>query len=174
MPSLFHQLPNYEDDYVVFGGTFDPIHEGHISVVRELLDKFKLVIIAPTLKNPWKQFEPNPLCLRREMIELVLAAENIPLFTNKQEKGVWIADLEYIYTEDLLKQLRQLLKGTLHWAVGEDSASGIHKWKDFEKLELALIIVKITIPVHATNIREAKIPIHPALRAFAKEHKLFT
>ena len=48
-------------------GSFDPIHIGHINIIREALNYVDKVILVPSGHNPWKKNNPAPLDLRVEM-----------------------------------------------------------------------------------------------------------
>lgn len=161
------------DDYVVYGGTFDPFHEGHLSVINTLTKFFQRIVIAPTAANPWKAEQSTPLPLRVQMIELVLQEENIPIVQTLDKEGVFICDEKYIYAEDLVAFLRSVLQGILYWVVGEDSAKTVTKWRNWEKLGVQVIVAPIVIHVHATEIRATGKGLHPALADFVRKHKLY-
>ena len=164
--SSFDSSQLSKDDYVVFGGTFDPIHAGHVQAIRDLLGKFTQVIVAPTSQNPWKKDSATPLNLRCEMLRLVLEAEGL--------MGVTIHTGGYVYAEELVKVLSANLPGTLYWGVGADIADSVSNWRNWESLGVTTIVVPIQIPTHSTDVREQRTPIHPAAAEFAKKHQLFT
>jgi len=150
---------------VIFGGSFDPVHEGHISVVRKLDEKFNTVVVAPTAQNPWKGYEATSLSHRLEMLELVFKAEGL-------EGEVELCELEYEYSEDLLKGLRK--EGEFKfWAIGEDSAESVTKWKNFEQLALTVVVVPVSIDIHSTKIRSGGESAHPAITSFIARNKLY-
>jgi len=54
-------------------GSFDPIHIGHINMIREALNWVDKVIVVPSGHNPWKKdIEPAPFHLRVQMIQEVI------------------------------------------------------------------------------------------------------
>ena len=62
--------------FVLFGGTFNPIHEGHVGLVRGLLRRpgIQRVFVVPAARNPFKEAEqPLPPELRLEMVNCALA-----------------------------------------------------------------------------------------------------
>ena len=112
------------EDYCVFGGTFDPIHQGHVSVIKQLTLHFRHILVAPTEKNPWKNEQPPALSLRLEMIELVFSDENI----DTEQMGVELVPFPYVFSRDLVDYLRRVRPGNPWWAVGEDSAESVSRW----------------------------------------------
>jgi len=48
-------------EYALFGGSFDPVHLGHIEIVKKALKIVDKVIVVPTFLNPFKShFAANP------------------------------------------------------------------------------------------------------------------
>lgn len=162
-------------DYAVFGGTFNPIHEGHIQALHSLCRLFPLVVAAPTKINPWKQNqpEPAPLELRREMIRLALEAEGIAVTAELSGNGVYISGLDYVYTEELVNHLRRRRAGQIYWVVGADIADSVQHWKNWDNLEITAVVVPIVIDTHATLVRSGAAKAHPALVEFIRDHRLY-
>lgn len=162
------------DDYIVFGGTFDPIHEGHLSIIRSALELFGSVIVAATTENPWKSDKPAPVALRKEMINLVLQAEQLPLAAAFGAPGISIYPFDYQYSEEVVHELRAHTdRGKLYWAVGEDTAADVHRWRNWDQLNVPVIVCPVIIELHATEIRSGTSEIHPALVEFVRSHKLY-
>lgn len=159
--------------YVVFGGTFDPIHAGHVDAMRFLLERFPLVIIAPTTRNPWKADPPTPVELRRAMINLVLEAEGLPRTRRYDGSGVIVSEFPYVYAKDFVGFARRQVPGECHWAVGEDVAPTVTKWHDWPELHVPIVTIPERVPVHATAIRRQEALCHPALSQFVEEHGLY-
>jgi nicotinate-nucleotide adenylyltransferase len=122
----------------LFGGTFDPVHFGHINLAIEMLEKQGLdkVMFCPASQNPLKHSTITPSEHRLEMLRLAIL--DIPQF----EILNW--ELERpapSYTIDTLEQLaKEYPKPFL--ILGEDSMDTFHEWKDWQKIEqLAKIVV---------------------------------
>jgi nicotinate-nucleotide adenylyltransferase len=64
-------------------GSFDPIHIGHINMIRESLSVVDKVIVVPSGHNPWKKSEPSPFDLRVKMISeaIVPFGDNVEVST---------------------------------------------------------------------------------------------
>jgi nicotinate-nucleotide adenylyltransferase len=123
----------------VFGGTFDPIHFGHLITaqsVKELrnLDK---IIFVPSYIAPHKQEIKSSLSKYRiNMIKL--SVEGIPYFDwtdyEIKKKGV-------SYTIDTLKELKKFYD-EIELIVGEDNICTFDKWKSPDEIfKIATIIV---------------------------------
>jgi nicotinate-nucleotide adenylyltransferase len=111
----------------VFGGTFNPIHNGHIHLAKrfaEILDA-DLVLLIPTNVPPHKQ-APDLACASDRLAMCSLAAESDGLFR--------VSDLEIrrggsSYTSDTLCQLRELYPGSpLFLITGEDMFVTLEQW----------------------------------------------
>ena len=167
----------------IFGGTFDPFTEGHLSVIRSLQMLNGLTIIAPTTANPYKSHPPAPLDQRIHMIRLVLNFENIPIenmpiknaiVANAPEiRGVCISDYPYERSVDFLDWLRNNNDCEPIWVISEDLQDSYHNWMDWEKRGCEVMILPIVHNIHATDVRAGREPYHPAIREFIKSHQLY-
>jgi len=126
----------------IFGGTFDPIHFGHLNLAIRVLEKLDLneIWFIPTSYSPFKTEEQSsPIEIRMEMV--YLAIDNIPHFR--------LIDIETerpgpSYTIDTLKELqRDYPDHDFRLLMGYDAMRSFHEWKDPEE------IVKIAPPVIA-------------------------
>jgi len=129
----------------LFGGTFDPVHKGHIALARAALERCKLhrVYFVPANIPPHKQRQPlSPFLHRFAMLALVTAQEKafVPSLLeapaadeagrprNIQEKPN--------YTIDTVRRLKQSLKASdkLFLLIGMDAFADIAKWHQAEAL----------------------------------------
>ena len=117
----------------ILGGTFNPIHFGHLAAAEEVRDRLKLekVIFIPSFLPPHKSEEGMPSALQRqEMVRL--AVKGNPHFT--------VSDMEIrrggrSYTIDTIEALRQAHAGAeLFFITGLDSFLEIGTWKEWERL----------------------------------------
>lgn len=165
---------------VVYGGTFDPVHQGHLGVITELLEVFPIIIIAPTASNPFKAHQPTSLSLRLQMLRIALA-EHIPCQAlrsyhgGKLHSGIYLYECGYHYAKEVVEDLRkQSSLSQLYWAIGEDLTEEVRTWKDWDTMNVAMVIAKIRRQIHASDIRSKQAALLPCLRSFASQHNLYT
>ncbi len=119
----------------VFGGTFDPPHNGHLALclyARELLEIDRILISVSN--NPFKQHRSVSDEHRKRMAECLTAEINLT-GPGCQVSGWELEKQQPSYTVDLLNYVRQLYPhDSVTLLVGEDSFREFHSWKDYEKL----------------------------------------
>ncbi len=126
----------------ILGGTFDPIHYGHLFMAQFAADTFGLseVRFVPNGKPPHKAGEPvTDKWLRYEMVKMAVCQN--PLFTVsdfeiRQSRG-------YCYSIDLIRHFHSQEEGDLFFIIGADSFYQIESWYQFEALvrECTIIVV---------------------------------
>ncbi len=123
----------------IFGGTFDPIHNGHLVAARAALEALNLDIIyfVPTWSSLAKQHSATAQ-QRAEMVELAIAEE--PKFKMSR---VDIDRGSPTFTIDTLQSFARLHLGAkLYFLLGLDAFQSIASWKDSQKLaDLAVFVV---------------------------------
>ncbi|MEI7933441.1 MAG: nicotinate (nicotinamide) nucleotide adenylyltransferase [Chlorobiaceae bacterium] len=126
----------------VFGGTFDPPHNGHLALcllARELLDIDRLIISVSN--NPFKKNSEAGDAHRMHMAELISSEINRTGFCCEVSR--WELDKQQpSYTVDLLRYLHARYPNErLSLLVGEDSFRDFSSWKECEKLFLLCDVV---------------------------------
>jgi len=130
----------------LFGGTFDPIHDGHISVAREALKTLNLdkVVFVPAGDPYMKTSSLNvsPAFHRMEMINRALSYEN--------DSNFCVSDIEIgrngpSYTLETVETFN-LPKDRLVVIIGADTLSSFHLWKEPEKIVSKARMAVITRP----------------------------
>lgn len=163
----------------IFGGTFDPVHRGHLRVIRMLLDRGDGLIVAPTAANPWKTAPVASYEQRREMLRLALASESIAVSESPQRGAVWISNLPYIYSVEFLEKIRNMswFTGNLsdyYWAVGADQGEAWRDWKDWAEQGVAVVPFPVIVDEHSTDIRAGRVELLPALEYYTSINGLYT
>jgi nicotinate-nucleotide adenylyltransferase len=117
----------------ILGGTFNPIHYGHLAAAEEVRDRLKLdrVLFIPSYLPPHKHEEDMPPAVQRlEMVRLAIAGN--PRFT--------VSDIEVkrggkSYTVETVATLRTMHPVTeFYFITGLDSFLDIQTWNQWERL----------------------------------------
>jgi len=115
-----------------FGGTFNPVHLGHLRGAEEIREAFRLdeIIFIPSAIPPHKAMEEIIDAKHRlEMVRLAIASN--PSFS--------ISDIELSrpgksYSIDTLRHFREGCADALFFILGGDAFVEIETWKDFQNL----------------------------------------
>jgi len=126
----------------VLGGTFDPIHIGHLIVAEEARVRlgFNEVLFVPA-GQPWLKLDHNitPAVHRVEMVRRAIAANpHFKLCTLEAEHS------GPSYTVDTMTMLQRQLgsEAALFFLLGRDTLAGLSLWKEPEKLvQLCRLVV---------------------------------
>src|SRR5271166_1696897 len=136
----------------LFGGTFDPVHRGHLALARAALERCKLhrICFVPANIPPHKQRQPlAPFVHRFAMLALATAGEKafVPsLLEAPEESGSGRKERQEKpnYTIDTVRRMKQSFKARdrLFLLVGIDAFADIAKWHQAEALfrECAFIV----------------------------------
>ena len=126
---------------VVFGGTFDPVHIGHLRMANELAGYLTLdkVYLMPCYRAVHKQGVGAPSEHRLNMLALAVKDDvSIALDDRESQRG------QASYTIDSLQELRQEVGSeSLCLVVGTDAAKGLASWfriGEFSRLTNIIVI----------------------------------
>lgn len=121
----------------VFGGTFNPIHYGHLNSVETVRERLALkkVILVPNYQNPLREKVEGPTPEERmEMVQLMLPQlnQNGEYF---EVSNVEVKRKSPSYTIETLVDLQKQIPGAdLHLIIGMDQLPQFDQWKDFDKI----------------------------------------
>jgi len=135
----------------VMGGTFDPIHHGHLVAASEVQRRFDLdeVVFVPT-GMPWMKSRDVTSGEHRYLMTVIATASN-PGFTVSR---VDIDREGPTYTADTLRDLRDERPDVdLFFISGADAVAQILEWKDVGELWELAHFVAVSRPGHALNVR---------------------
>lgn len=133
----------------LFGGTFDPVHRGHVALARAAKERCKLhrVYFVPANVPPHKQKQPlTPFVHRFSMLALATANERafVPSLLEAPEEGESRKKEKPNYTIDTVRRLKQSFKSSdqLFLLIGMDAFAEIAQWHLAESLfrECAFIV----------------------------------
>lgn len=130
----------------LMGGTFDPIHVGHLIVARSVREQLALdqVIFIPSAKPPHKQQAPiSDVAHRLEMVKLAI----------DEQEGFACDDCETkrpgpSYTFDTVMDFRKRFgeQAAIHWIIGPDSLAELETWYRVKELVEACRIITVSRP----------------------------
>ena len=135
----------------VMGGTFDPIHHGHLVAASEVAARFDLdeVVFVPTGEPSFKQHEGVTVAEHRYLMTVIATASN-PRFTVSR---VDIDRAGLTYTVDTLTDLHdQRPDAELLFISGADAVAQILEWKEADRLFDLARFVAVTRPGHRMSI----------------------
>lgn len=129
----------------IMGGTFNPVHSGHIAFIKAFTSQIQLDIcyVIPARRSPFRMNEPLAEDQHR-LNMLKLACEDIP--------NVIVSDMEIkreglSFTIDTISEIQQVHPGAqLFLLIGEDQAHRFKEWKQWDELlaSVQLCIVQRT------------------------------
>lgn len=117
----------------VMGGTFDPIHHGHLVAASEVADRFDLdeVIFVPTGTPSQKESSKVSPAEDRYLMTVIATASN-PRFSVSR---VDVDRKKITYTVDTLRDIRAQHPGAdLYFITGADALASILSWQHWEEL----------------------------------------
>jgi nicotinate-nucleotide adenylyltransferase len=118
---------------ILFGGSFDPIHSGHLCVARHAMQELDArdLIFIPARRSPHKMEAPTPGKHRYAMIEEAI----------KGIDGFSVNDCELLrpepsYTIDTVRFFRDQFgpDTLLYWLIGADQLTDLGKWYHIDEL----------------------------------------
>lgn len=117
----------------IYGGTFDPVHHGHLILAREALETFgfEKVIFVPAAVSPFKESPVASAKLRLLMLRAAIEGE----------AGFVVDDCELrrpapSYTIETVEEIqRRESNAEIHYLVGEDNVPTLGKWHRFDELK---------------------------------------
>jgi len=134
----------------VMGGTFDPIHHGHLVAASEVQSVFGLdeVVFVPT-GQPWQKDDRAVSPAEHRYLMTVIATASNPRFTVSR------VDVErpgLTYTIDTLRDLKaQRGDVEMFFITGADALAQILSWKDIDELWSLAHFIGVTRPGHTLS-----------------------
>lgn len=186
-----------------FGGSFDPVHLGHLAMARAAVEELGLhrLCFVPAARNPHKKDGPVASGAHRlEMLRLAIGRE--PRF------GIWDAELERegpSYTLHSVEHIERVYPNShAFWIIGTDQLEGLPRWYGVQKLVTKVGFILVTrpgyqlhwpcipglylypvenplLPISSTEVRgrlmegaEADDLLAPEVLAYIRRHRLYS
>ncbi|MBI1870263.1 MAG: nicotinate-nucleotide adenylyltransferase [Chlamydiae bacterium] len=155
----------------LFGGTFDPIHMGHLVLAEQVREEMRLdkIIFIPSAHPPHKKNETLSLASRRlKMVELAIQGNS----------GFEVSRIELdrkapSYSLDTVKAFKKKYpKDSLFFILGSDSLFGMYHWYRVE--ELIQLCHFVIVPRPGFSLEDVKnVSLHLSQRGFKKVTRYF-
>jgi len=155
----------------IFGGTFNPVHNGHLSIARYLFSQTDVTrIIFVPVNRPSHKEEPALIQPRDrlEMLRLGISElDDIP-----GEVCIDTCDIDrggLSYTLDTVADLsrRYAVRGKPRFVIGDDLAGTLTQWHRWSELREAVHFI-----VFRRTVAEGPIPLPPHCRATTLENRI--
>jgi len=158
----------------IFGGTFDPVQQGHLDLIKSAIRPDRVLVVAPTTQNPWKQRAATGLDLRLEMLRIALKAEGVAFDEDEPRLGrVYLAKIDYTLSVELLRWWRSKFGSNIRWLVGPGDKASSSNWFNWETEGCEVIEFSSKYPYHSTDIRAGAVSAHPAIQQFIIDNQLY-
>jgi nicotinate-nucleotide adenylyltransferase len=127
----------------IYGGSFDPVHLGHLLVAQAAVEELALdrIFFVPAARSPFKpDQQPAPDAVRLQLLHLALAGK-----TNCEIDEQEIRRGGTSYTVDTLRDYAKRFPGAeLYYLIGADNAAKLNAWR--EPSELAKLAQFVAMP----------------------------
>lgn len=135
----------------LYGGTFDPVHSGHLEIARKVSELFEIekVLFIPAQVAPHKVGRPVTEPIHRYAM-LALATQNDPRLSISTFE---LESPDRRYTVDTVEHFQTKLAGSteLFFIMGADSWSEITTWREWERLLKIINHIVVTRPGHEVD-----------------------
>lgn len=141
----------------LFGGTFDPIHLGHLIVMENVLNIMNLdkIIILPSSNPPHKQDkDKTDVKLRVDMVKKAIKNNNRIILSTFEANSN-----EVIYSYQTINYFKEKYPtDEFYYVMGEDSFMNIESWKNYKDLlkENLIVFARSSIDSQSSLVKKVK------------------
>jgi len=175
----------------IYGGTFDPIHLGHLHVISQLIEKKivdQLLVVPagePLLRIQAAKATPQQ---RRAMCQLAVSDLPADIANKVQVNPIEVLRTGPSYAIDTVEAVAQSYQGdTIVLIIGQDAADKLDQWHRIDELRTMVEFVVISrpgyegngidigaLPVAATTIRDGlSAEVSSSVASFIRENNLY-
>ena len=142
-------------NYIIFGGTFDPVHCGHLRIASFAAKKYDAVVVFVPNKSPrWKEAEVD-IKHRLNMLQIALKKADFKYTISDYEIN---KSDEINYTIDTIRHFKEQYKNdNLYLLIGADQVNKFADWKEADELSKLSKIIYSNRPnyeLDQNNIKE--------------------
>jgi nicotinate-nucleotide adenylyltransferase len=139
----------------IYGGTFDPIHHGHLILGRQACEElaFDQLIFVPAAVSPFKSPAFASAEMRLAMLRAATEGQEDFLADNCELKRPSPS-----YSFDTVLQIRERdPNAELFWLIGADNVSGLNKWHRIDELKKLVQFVVLDRGCGEKNARQFRV-----------------
>ena len=134
----------------IYGGTFDPIHNGHLHVIKQLLQSHRVdrIIVVPA-GDP--QLRERPVASSRDRLEMCrLAVESLSSLRDRVEvSAIEVERDRPSFAIDTVEAMMENHPGKeFAWIIGSDAFRRIDQWHESERLRELISFIVIERPAN--------------------------
>ena len=175
----------------IYGGTFDPIHLGHLHVITQLIEKNLVdqLLVVPAGEPLLRSNAPIATAQqRRAMCQLAVSDLKPEIAAKVQVNPIEVLRMGPSYAIDTVEAVRQNFpQDTIVFVIGQDAADNLDQWHRIDELRSMVEFVVIGRPgyqgngidigaldVAATTIREGlSAEVSSSVATFIRENNLY-
>ena len=135
-----------------FGGSFDPPHRGHLSIIQSCIEKAQKLILIPTNQSPFKENAPQVSSYHRiQMLKLLIKNIDHSIIIDDWE----IKRVKSNYTYDTIKYLKKKYTNSrLSMVIGGDQMNNFDKWKNHKRIIDMVQVIVFNRPNYKVKLLE--------------------
>ena len=141
----------------IFGGSFDPVHLGHLLVAQAAIEELGLdrLFFIPAAQSPFKpENQPAPAPARLQLLRLALAGKmNCEIDDQEIRRGGVSYSIETV--RDYVKRFP---RAELFYLIGADNAAKLNEWRDAAELAKLTEFVALSRSVWSSGFSRSEPP----------------
>ncbi len=150
----------------LFGGSFNPVHNGHLILARDILEDFSLseVIFVPAMVQPLKGKLLIPPEVRLKALKAAVSLqEGFRVWSYEVEKG------GISYTYDTLREYHRIYRERPYFIMGADSFATFHLWRNPKGILRLSRLIVVSRPNFNLNFRKVLLRVDPGAKVLEVE-----
>ena len=117
---------------ILFGGSFDPPHYGHLKIIENCIEQCDKLVLMPSAYSPLKKNPPIAESKHRvKMLELLIQELKCPIHIDDWEINQSCPNYTYLTVQHLQNEYPQF---TISLVLGADQLQQFQKWKNYKEI----------------------------------------